>query len=506
MPREILAEGAGETPNDGDEVSAHYTGTLLDGTKFDSSVDRGTPFKFTLGQGRVIKGWDQGFATMKKGEKAVLTCAPEYAYGANGSPPKIPPNSTLKFEVELLGFGPKKKEKWEMSAEEKIEEATKAKATGNAQFKAGEWDGAIGAYEEALDFLEHLGEKTGTPISDAQTAAVTDLRFSSLLNLSACLNKAGEFGAAAQKAGDALAIKADSVKALYRRGVARSNFGQLSEAKADLLKAAKLEPKNRALRTELAKVKKKIKAEKKKEKATFGNMFSKVSMYDEKPKVEDVPDPVANDAHVGCSRTFFDVAIGDEPAGRIEFELFNDTVPKTAENFRALCTGEKGDGVAGKPLHYKGCSFHRIIPNFMIQGGDFTNGDGTGGESIYGEKFADEAFVSNHTEPGLLSMANAGPGTNGSQFFITTVATPHLDGKHVVFGRVTKGMEVVRKLEAVDCSNSKPTQAVVIADCGELPGSTAAYDISGEAVAAPAAPPAAEGGCCSGGVCSAEDQ
>ena len=118
--REILAEGTGECPNDGDEVSAHYTGTLLDGSKFDSSVDRGTPFKFQLGQGRVIKGWDQGFATMKKGEKAILTCAPEYAYGANGSPPKIPPNSTLKFEVELLGFGPKKKEKWEMSPAEKM--------------------------------------------------------------------------------------------------------------------------------------------------------------------------------------------------------------------------------------------------------------------------------------------------------------------------------------------------------------------------------------------------
>ncbi|EGG20766.1 farnesyl-diphosphate farnesyltransferase [Cavenderia fasciculata] len=167
-------------------------------------------------------------------------------------------------------------------------------------------------------------------------------------------------------------------------------------------------------------------------------------------------------------RVYFDIKIGNENAGRIVMELYTDKVPRTAENFRALCTGEKGNTKSGVPLHYKGSIFHRVIPQFMIQGGDFTNFNGTGGESIYGEKFEDENFKDKHTSPGLLSMANAGPGTNGSQFFITTVPTPHLDGKHVVFGKVIKGMNVVRKIENIETQQDKPLVDVVIADCGEL--------------------------------------
>ena len=160
-------------------------------------------------------------------------------------------------------------------------------------------------------------------------------------------------------------------------------------------------------------------------------------------------------------RVFFDITIGGRQTGRVVFELFADVAPRTAENFRALCTGEKGFG-------YKGSGFHRIITQFMCQGGDFTNHNGTGGKSIYGAKFADENFTLKHTTPGLLSMANAGPGTNGSQFFITTVPCPWLDGKHVVFGKVVEGMEVVKAMEAKGSSSGRPSATVTIADCGAL--------------------------------------
>jgi peptidylprolyl isomerase len=347
--KKIIQEGEGDFPNSGDEITAHYTGTLDDGSKFDSSRDRQKVFVFTLGQGRVIKGWDQGFARMRKGEKAMLRCRSDYAYG-NSPTGTIPAGATLNFDVELIGFGPKKKEKWELSEAEKIGEATTLKDKGGALFKAGEFAQAADAYSEAADMLDEVG-------------SATDLWVTCQLNAAQAFLNLKLFPSAAEKASLALGKDSNNLKALYRRGLARNHLGLAEEALVDLSRALELDPENKPVKSEIVKAKKQLQEAKKKTKAMYGNMFSKISMYDDKEV------PISAVVHSGDNKkVFFDITIGDEPAGRIVMELYNSVVPKTAQNFLSLCRGDAGEASTGQKKHYKGSAFHRVISGFMIQG------------------------------------------------------------------------------------------------------------------------------------------
>lgn len=452
----VLQEGEGDYPKEGDEIKAHYVGTLAsDGSEFDSSRKRGTPFKFVLGKGSVIKGWDLGFAVMKKGEKAVLTIASAYGYGDSGSPPKIPAKATLKFEVELLDFAPKAKEKWELDTREKLVESEKWKEKGNALFKTEKFKEACEAYEEGLSYVEHSYET-----NEELKKKVQDFEILLRLNFAQACIQMHDYPKAIQMTTQVLKKDPSNFKALLRRGTAYSGFGSFNEAKVDLLRCREMKDQDQTLVNKQVKLLHERKnAADLKEKTTYSGIFSqsKVSLYDDKAPVAAIP----HDKHKDVKRVFMDVKVGDDPAERIEFELWFDTTPKTAQNFLELCAGTHIS--AEKTLHYKGTKFHRIIKGFMCQGGDI---DGAGGESIYGQRFDDENFASKHTEPFLLSMANAGPNTNGSQFFITTVKTPHLDGKHVVFGRVLSGQDVVKRMEdAKTDSSDRPLKDVVIVDC-----------------------------------------
>mmetsp|Transcript_294 Transcript_294/g.533 ORF Transcript_294/g.533 Transcript_294/m.533 type:complete len:488 (-) Transcript_294:150-1613(-) len=456
---EAAPEGAAGPPTSGSEVTAHYTGTLAaDGSKFDSSRDRGKPFKFSIGQGQVIQGWDEGFASMKVGEKAKLAIRSDCGYGSQSMGAAIPANADLNFDVELLGFQEKVKDKSEMSPEERMETASKLKEEGTKEFMSGNHITAAELYTKAADLVDD--DAGDEPLPDEEN----DVYVKCWGNAAMCHVKGKNWAGAIYCCNKVLNKAPDeantNIKVLYRRGLAKMHIGELKDAKKDLMAAYGIDQKNKDVRKAIQELKVKNAEAKKKEKAQFGGIFGKVSMYDDKEGVL-VPNAKGDNPYV-----FFDVKQGDEKLGRIVMQLYSDITPKTAENFRALCTGEKGNGVSGDPLHYKGSTFHRVIKDFMLQGGDFTNADGTGGESIYGEKFPDENFLIKHTKAGLLSMANAGPGTNGSQFFITSRETPHLDSKHVVFGEVVEGMDIVRKIENVKVASDKPDVDVVIEDCG----------------------------------------
>jgi len=364
---------------------------------------------------------------------------------------------------------------------ERLAHVASLKENGNAWFKRGDFPRAKRRYESAVYFGEYE--------SDEVKASLTPLYG----NLAAVASSMKDWPSCVEQCDKVLRKDSENVKALYRKGVALGKMKEFEGAISCLKKAVQLDATNVASKRALRDVVQAKKTQQKQLKNTYGGMFSKLEGFassnrpKEPRKLDDYDDlsdedydvakPGANplapvDHQKGLKRAFFDVSIGNEPKGRILMELYDDTVPKTVNNFLAICNGYES-------LHYQGCSFHRVIKDFMIQGGDVTKGDGTGGASIYGGKFDDEAFIDTHSEPYLLSMANAGRHTNGSQFFITTVKCPHLDGKHVVFGRVVSGVDIVQAIENTEVDDSdKPLKACTITASVELPALTGDEDAS----------------------------
>eukprot|EP00929_Paragymnodinium_shiwhaense_P008486 TRINITY_DN112443_c0_g1_i1.p1 TRINITY_DN112443_c0_g1~~TRINITY_DN112443_c0_g1_i1.p1 ORF type:complete len:347 (-),score=84.67 TRINITY_DN112443_c0_g1_i1:66-1106(-) len=323
-----------------------------------------------------------------------------------------------------------------------LEKAMATKEVGTEHYKAKRFQEAKASWLQAMREMPK-GE-------NAQGLARLELSLH--LNLAQVylqLGTASDLVEAAAHSSEVLKIEPENSKALYRRGLAHGGQGKNQAAAQDLQRAARIEPRNAEIRKKYEEYKQKVlNAEEEADR-------------EEPPPVHDLP---------SLPKAFIDVSIGGAAADRLVFALYSDVVPKTAENFRQLCTGEhEGKTARGKPFHFKGCLLHRLIPGLMIQGGDFENANGTGGESIYGRRFPDEGFRDKPCRRGLLGMANDGPNTNGSNFFVLLQPAEHLEKRHVLFGEVVEGMQVLDKLEALPQNPEwRPIPDVVIVDCGTL--------------------------------------
>ena len=452
--QKIITEGVGDPCGDNHEVLVNYVGRIGN-TVFDQSKKE--PFRFTVGNGEVISGWEIAIKSMKKGEKAEVVIDPDYAYGEEQHG-EIPPNSTLTFEIELVDFLPPQKKVYEMDFPEKMAKAKKAKEEGVEKFKAKDLEWAIEKFKRALFFLQ------GVDFNKDDEKEGVELTVSLYSNLANCFNQLKNWKSTIFYVDEIMKKGRVNAKCYYFRGIAYVHINEIEKAEEDYKELKDmLKGVNDPGLTFLRKlIDDKIKENNLRQKKISRSVLRQ-GLYDDKP-VKVAPVAVPTTVNPSNPKVFMDFQIGDGEIKRVEFELFKDKVPKTAENFRSLCVGDNEE-----KLCYKGSIFHRVIKNFMIQGGDFENANGTGGKSIYGHKFDDENFFYAHSSEGLLSMANSGPNTNGSQFFITVKDTPWLNSKHVVFGKVIKGMDVVHEVENVETDGQdKPKVSVVIKDCGEI--------------------------------------
>lgn len=478
----VLVEGSGPVPVAGKRVEVNYeTRLAATGRKIDSSWDEGEVFDFILGDGQVLEAWDVGVATMKPGEKSKFIVDSSLAYGDDGAGDDIPASAVLEFTIELVSgvktsssadaskAAQAQKKTTALPGEvERLKRAEQAKATGNNFVHSGDFSSARRAYQEALSLLRtgfvnglsDVPEGVKAEVSNTTLELVrsaNQLRLSCLLNLAQCDLKLGDHKAAEQNACEALDLDSTNCKALYRRGVARLVSGDLPEAKADLAKASQLDPRNAEIRRKLEECQNKLAECARWQKSAYGGIFGKAPEQQVKRRnPADLP------------KVWLDMQRGSGPVTRVVVALYTDTVPRTAENFRCLCTGERGIGKCGQPLHYRQTLVHKVIRRAVIEAGDVQKYDGTGGESIYGPTFEDESFQDTHHKRGLLSMANHGPNTNNSKFFFTLRSLPEFDGKHVVFGEVIDGSMILDSMESVETEYPDwPLEKISIVNSGD---------------------------------------
>ena len=352
---------------------------------------------------------------MRIGEKCLLYVKPEYGYGEKGMPPKVPPNCPLIYEIMLLKWKPRQM-LFMMGYEDRMEQATKLKEEGTWQFKKTNYNAAMEKYKNAYQMIENtplVGK--GPESEEAKTLYEWKINLSN--NIGLCAFRAKRYQESIDACTLVLTFDANNGKALSRRALCHTELCKFDEAKSDIKAAILAEPQNRQFRDLVKDINNRAKQSNSGQQNTFSKVFKEANMYEEK-KVDVIPELEEPFSDPNNPKVWMDIQIGQQ-RGRVVIELFAHIVPKTAENFRALCTGEKGEGESGQPLHYKGTIFHRVIKDFIIQGGDVTEFNGKGGESIYGKHFEDENFRFGHTRPGLLSMASGGANTNQSQFFIT---------------------------------------------------------------------------------------
>lgn len=455
--KEILVEGSGDNPKINQEVVVTYIGVWTNGEAMDKIVSVKAPYRFTVGVGQVMQGWDIAIPTMKRGEKAKVTIDPKYASGWPTCPPYFPYDAKAQYEIEMLDFYPKRMALGTWKVENLKESAEEYKARGKEYFLAGKLKFAMYCYYEALRFVDAI-----------ETPSVNDKEMVKTLktNVAVCLFKESLWDDTIKMCNEILKLAPDTTKASYLRGMSLSKLWKCDEAVEDLKKVIEATPDDLKAKAEYEKLLKKKMPKKPHKKSQYAELFDTNMLYEEK-SIKQKSLPGYNPAN---PRIYIDFYVGKKEAQRVIAELFYDKVPKTVENFKSLCTGEKSKD--NPRLKYSGCKAVAVNENFGIILGDLDQRmEGKlpqSNNSIYGATFADENFTIPH-RAGVFSMHNTGANTNGSKFVITFKDCPSLDGKQVGFGRVVKGMDVIKELAKIPVDDHSCPKLNVWIDCGAYP-------------------------------------